>query len=423
MKRSVAGAVLLAGLGGGCAGTRSTTGVVDGAAPFGQATGAQVAPGLKGPQNEPVHVTTAAGQMPTDGVTRADGRRGPGNLLGGVSQTAGFAQVSSRSGAGAGGAGCAVPGVGCGPAGGAGGMGYGLPAGGPTTSGFRNALGHGGITPVPAFGPAGAVAAIGAYGAAGGPGSGMYGGLYMNGRTSIRFTNPAGMKIGWQTAAGVFSDAGLEAPARYNFPQMSMYRLRLSGIPNRPGRQFYPTLEIYPATMQTVTYLSHATVPVTFTDEDFEQASAGSLVTKVVYLPSERFQDLAAVAGGAEEIVSTRLEPGIDPVAEANKRGTILAVIRFGNIDLQDPNTPAPDAPTPGGMGLPPGAMMAPPGTTPTTTAPGAAPMPKPPATLPSMTVPSMTVPPTTTPSVTPPVNTFRPPANGRPVSLPPTLR
>ena len=73
-------------------------------------------------------------------------------------------------------------------------------------------------------------------------------------------------------------------------------------------------------------------------------ANTGNLVTKVVYLPFPQFQDLAAVAGGVA-VVSTTLEPGINPVDEANRRGTILAVIRLGNIDLQDPNTPAMDAP------------------------------------------------------------------------------
>ena len=359
MKRTVAGAVLIAGLGSGCVSTKQDTGVAEGAKPFGYSNGARVAPGLRGPLNEPVHISgpaavTAAGQMPGEKPTRAEFRGDPGKM-GGVSQAAGFARVLGHKSGGV-----SVPGVGGCSTGDCGGMAYGgagygtgLPATGPTTNGFREAIGHGaGILPVPAMGPWGAVAAIGANG----PGSGMYGGLYMNGRTSVRFVNPAGMKIGWQTAPGVFSDSGLEAPARYNFAQMQTYRLRLSSIPNLPGRNFYPTLEVYPATRETVTYLSHATVPLSFTPDDFEQAISGSLVTKVIYLPSERFQDLAAVAG-AEEIVSTRLDPGVDPVAEANRRGTILCVIRFGNIDLQDPNTPAPDAPTNGMMGLPPGAV------------------------------------------------------------------
>src|SRR5262249_36318930 len=154
-----------------------------------------------------------------------------------------------------------------------------------------------------------------------------------------------------------------------------IYRLRLSNIANRPGKVYYPTLEVYPATPATVTFLSHNTVPVSFTDEDFQQVTdGGNLVVKVIYLPFPQFQDLVAVAG-AEEVVSTRPEPAVNPIDEANRRGTILAVVRIGNIDLQDPNTPAMDAPTGIFPGMPPGMMMPPPaGLPPAGPPPGVAP-------------------------------------------------
>ena len=113
----------------------------------------------------------------------------------------------------------------------------------------------------------------------------------------------------------------------------------------------------------TITFLAHGTVPVGFTDEDFDQVKNGNMVVKVIYLPSSAFQDIAA----AEEIVSTRLEPGADPVAEATRRGTILAVVRLGNANLENPNSPALDSPAGFGggmMGPPPGmggGMMPPP--------------------------------------------------------------
>ena len=98
-------------------------------------------------------------------------------------------------------------------------------------------------------------------------------------------------------------------------------------------------------------------MPLTFTNEDFDQAVAGNLVVKVIYLPDRDNQDFASIAG-AEELVSTRLEPGDDPVAEAQRRGTILAIVRLGNIDLENRASPAMNAPPPGGpMMLPPGAM------------------------------------------------------------------
>src|SRR5262249_33949924 len=106
--------------------------------------------------------------------------------------------------------------------------------------------------------------------------------------------------------------------------------------------------EVLPATAKTATFLAHSAVPISFTEEDFEQVAAGNFVVKVIYLPDPQFQDLAAT--GPDEVVSSRLEPGVDPIIEARRRGTILAVIRLGNIDLEAPDTPAMDAPDPNCM-------------------------------------------------------------------------
>ena len=99
-------------------------------------------------------------------------------------------------------------------------------------------------------------------------------------------------------------------------------------------------------------------MPISFTEEDFEQVAAGNFVVKVIYLPDPQFQDLAST--GPDEVVSSRLEPGVDPIAEAHRRGSILLVVRLGNIDLEAPNTPAMDAPSPyqQKVMLPPAMMM-----------------------------------------------------------------
>jgi len=384
MKRTAATLIFLAGL-GGCA---SPSAYENAARPFGQASTGKEAPGLIGPNGSPVHTTTAAAQMPTDpkakaGVVRAEMRVTSEGTDSGVQQTAGFARVTGGSTGGS----AQMSTAGSCADGNCGGGAGGPSPYGPMNSNFNMFLGHGGILPVPGMGPAGAVAAVGAMGAQGG----MYAPMYMNQRSSIRFANPQGMNVTWQGAGGTFVEPSpLQAPARYNFAQGNTYRLRLSGIPNRPGKVYYPTLEVYPSTPKTVTYLSHNTVPVAFTDEDFEQVNSGNLVIKVVYLPDPQFQDLAALAG-ADEVVSTRLEPGVDPVGEANRRGTILAVIRIGNIDLQDPNTPAMDAmpgmPAPGALPVMPKLMNppAPPaGGGGSTTSPVPPPAPKTPAPLPN---------------------------------------
>lgn len=190
--------------------------------------------------------------------------------------------------------------------------------------------------------PPGATAIVGAI-TGGGPNR------FPTKRTSVRFLSPAGMKISWYapTCDGRcgFSSTQIEAPGRYNFVQAAIYRLKISDIANRPGLELYPTLEVVPSNCKTDPFLAHSSVPISFTDEDFDQVASGNFVVKVIYLPDPQFQDLATT--GPDEVVSSRLEPGVDPVAEAHRRGSILLIIRIGNIDLEAPNTPAMDAPSP----------------------------------------------------------------------------
>ncbi len=206
-------------------------------------------------------------------------------------------------------------------------------------------MGAGGNPFVPGHGPPGAVAAVGALTGPVAPFPAPAS------RTEVRFTGPNGMRVAWfaptpDGRAG-FGTQYLEAPGRYNFLQAAIYRLKLSDIPNRPGVELYPTLEVVPGNAKTATFLAHSAVPVTFTEEDFNQVASGNYLVKVIYLPDPQFQDLATT--GVDEVISSRLEPGVDPIAEAHRRGSILAVIRLGNIDLEAPNTPAMDSPNPYG--------------------------------------------------------------------------
>ncbi len=152
----------------------------------------------------------------------------------------------------------------------------------------------------------------------------------------VRFM-PAGLRVFWTAGGpGIFAQDPLIAPGSLEFPQGAIYRLKLTNIPGE-GREevaLYPTLEVGPATPRTEAFLAHNKIPVQFTLMDFDQVLAGNFVTKVIYLPDEEYQDAVAAI---EELVSTRLEPGQDPIIEADRRGTILAIVRMGNKDLELP--------------------------------------------------------------------------------------
>jgi hypothetical protein len=169
-------------------------------------------------------------------------------------------------------------------------------------------------------------------GGAGDMGGGMAG---MHAPTSqIGFIGPDGMHVHWDVSlAGGFDSAPLVAPGRYDFAQGAIYRLKLTDIPGYEGVELYPTLEVAPVTPRTDAFLAHNTIPFQLTDEDLDQVTTGNFVTKVVYLPDPDYQELAVA--GVETLVSTRLDPGVDPICEADRRGSILAIIRIGNKDLE----------------------------------------------------------------------------------------
>jgi len=155
--------------------------------------------------------------------------------------------------------------------------------------------------------------------------------------SQIYFVGPDGLTIQWDvTAPGRFDSEQYVAPAKYNFPQGNIYRLKLTNVPNKHGVELYPTIEVGVATPSTEAFLAHNAIPIEFTDEDFDQVMTGNFVTKVIYLPRPEFQELALAGVGT--LVSTKLDPGVDPIVEADRRGSIMAIVRLGNKDLGSPS-------------------------------------------------------------------------------------
>lgn len=177
----------------------------------------------------------------------------------------------------------------------------------------------------------------------GGPGPGVIApvipaGVEMVGQHSVQvlFEKPQAMQIRWDVGGiGMFDSEPLVVPGRTSFPEGGIYRLKLTGIEGREAVELYPTIEVGPTTPRTEAFLAHNAIPIHFTPEDFDQVASGNFVTKVVYLPDPEFQELAL--SNVDTLVSTRLDPGIDPVVEADRRGSIMAIIRMGNKDLELP--------------------------------------------------------------------------------------
>jgi uncharacterized protein (TIGR03067 family) len=138
----------------------------------------------------------------------------------------------------------------------------------------------------------------------------------------VRFVGPAGAKI------RRFEDddkSAKEMPCRLTFDKPGLYRLKLTNIPNRPGLELYPTVEVCPATAETTTFLTHNAVPVEFTDAEIDKAVKGQLAVRAVCLHQD----------GDHTFAITEAPTNDDVIGLAKKKGPILVVARLGSIDLE----------------------------------------------------------------------------------------
>ena len=150
----------------------------------------------------------------------------------------------------------------------------------------------------------------------------------------VLFNQPQSMKILYDVVGdGTFTSDPLIVPGRLEFAQGGIFRMKLTEIQGREGVELYPTLEVGTASYRTAAYLAHNAISIQFTEEDLDQALSSNFVTKVIYLPDPEFQGEAI--SGIDTLVSTRLEPGLDPIVEADRRGSILAIVRLGNKDIE----------------------------------------------------------------------------------------
>lgn len=165
----------------------------------------------------------------------------------------------------------------------------------------------------------------------------MGGGMMMPGiapNVQVLFNRPEGMQLHYDVVGdGSFGSEPLYVPGRLEFPMGGIYRMKLTNIQGREGVELYPSVEVANGNPRTAAYLAHNAIPVQFTEDDFEQVLSGNFVTKVIYLPDPEFQGDALV--GVDVLVSNRLEPGLDPIVEADRRGSILGIVRIGNKDIE----------------------------------------------------------------------------------------
>jgi uncharacterized repeat protein (TIGR01451 family) len=132
---------------------------------------------------------------------------------------------------------------------------------------------------------------------------------------------------------GMAPGRDLVAPVTVGLRPGYLHRVRLTGLPQRPGLALAPTLEVrgtlcLPPRLHAADYPA----PVVFTEDDINRVLAGSLLTKVVYLENPELA--VAVATRRDQPVEETLSPGYDLLEEARGRGRPMLILRLGQRDF-----------------------------------------------------------------------------------------
>lgn len=116
-----------------------------------------------------------------------------------------------------------------------------------------------------------------------------------------------------------------------------LYRLKISNIPGSPGLEVFPTVELldrlHPPTGREVEFA----IPIVITEADLRRATAGNLVTRVIYLEQPQ---LAQQIDPLRREVPQSVLPTTNALQEADRLGRAMAIIRIGGRRLSPSSPP-----------------------------------------------------------------------------------
>ncbi|HET6422557.1 MAG TPA: hypothetical protein VFG20_02665 [Planctomycetaceae bacterium] len=119
----------------------------------------------------------------------------------------------------------------------------------------------------------------------------------------------------------------LAAPAQAGLLVGRMYRLRVTDLPEFPGGEFYPSIELVDRLHPPPGQAERFPVEIELFPEEFAGADNGRMITKVVYLEQPDLVQQQHLHG-EKRVVD--LAPVQNALAEADVLGRPIAIVRMG---------------------------------------------------------------------------------------------
>ncbi|WP_417848120.1 hypothetical protein [Thalassoglobus sp.] len=127
-----------------------------------------------------------------------------------------------------------------------------------------------------------------------------------------------------------------QSPSNVGMMVGHTYRVRISGMPEFPGAELYPTVEVLDRLHAPDGLAKSYPIPVEITADEIEIVLQDRMVTKVIYLEQP---DLAAPFAQGERIRTEDLKVTENLLRAADERGRPMAILRIGGR-IPDPNSP-----------------------------------------------------------------------------------
>ena len=118
-----------------------------------------------------------------------------------------------------------------------------------------------------------------------------------------------------------------QSPSQVSMMVGHAYRIRISGMPEYPGVELYPTIEVLDRLHPPQDHINEFPIPIELTQEEIETAMNDQMVTKVIYLEQP---DLATPYSHADRPLIEDLPVTANLMEAADHRGRPMAILRIG---------------------------------------------------------------------------------------------
>ncbi len=153
----------------------------------------------------------------------------------------------------------------------------------------------------------------------------------------VEIRAPQGARIAAAAGSGFYE--GREDKLLVGLTIATVYRFKVTDIPDAPGVELFPTLEVIDRLHPPCGMKLRFPIPVELTREELLSAAEGRFITRVIYLEDPL---LALPLDEQDEQRWVEARPGDDPLVVADSLGRPMAILRLGGrVPIVDAENPA----------------------------------------------------------------------------------